>query len=106
MFRFIKKIFIGLLSVCTIKRFGVSLVFNYKKPIKCLSLNNQPCQTKPTLVNISFGETLSYPFTVGVNKCGGSCNTDYPYARVCVPIKVKNMPGKNEKRFIVQHKSC
>ena len=30
------------------------------------------------------------PFTVSVNKCGGSCNTsDDPYVRVSVPDKVK-----------------
>ena len=55
------------------------------------------------------------PFTVNVNKCGGSFNTiDDPYARVCVPNKVKNlnskvfnsMSGVNETRYIIQHESC
>ena len=36
---------------------------------------------------------LSIP--VSANKCGGSCITiDYPYARVSVPNKVKNMNAK------------
>ena len=69
-----KKMFIGLLSVCTIGSFGESLVSNSKGPIKCVTLNNRPCQAIPTLVNINSDETLFYPFTVSVNNCGGSCN--------------------------------
>ena len=42
MLGFIKKIFIRLLSICTIRNFGESLAFNSKGPIKCVSLNNQP----------------------------------------------------------------
>ena len=80
-FGFIKKVFIGSLSVCTIWCFGESLVSNSK--IKCVSLNNHPCQAKPTLTKINSEETLFYQFTVSVSKCDGSCNTiDDPYARV------------------------
>ena len=50
------------------------------------------CQARLTLVNTTINETLFYPFTVSVNKCGGSCYTaDDPYARVCVPSNIKNM---------------
>ena len=45
--------FIELLSVCTIIRFSASLAFNSKEPIKCVSLKNQSCQARPTLVNIN-----------------------------------------------------
>ena len=32
-----------------------------------------------------FIKTLLYPYTVSVNKCGGSCNTiDDPFARFCI----------------------
>ena len=32
-----------------------------------------------------FIKTLLYPYTVSVNKCGGSCNTiDDPCARFCI----------------------
>ena len=61
MFVFIKKMLIGLSSACTIGSFGASLASKH-----------QPCQTRPTLVNINSYETLFYPFTVSVNKCGGS----------------------------------
>ena len=43
------------------------------------SLSNHPCQAQPTLnvkvnvnVNVTSDETLFYPFTASVNKCGGS----------------------------------
>ena len=105
------KTIIGLLSVWAIRNFGESLTSNSQGPIKCASLNNHLCKAKPTLVNLNSSETLFYPFTVSVNKRVGSCNTiDDPYARVCVPIKAKNMtikisnlmPGVNETRFLVQ----
>ena len=48
MFRFIKKMFIRLLSACTKGSFGESLVSNSKEPLKCLTLNNGPCQARPT----------------------------------------------------------
>ena len=58
---------------------------------------------------------VCYPFTVSVNNCVGSCRTiDDPYARICVPNKVKNMnvkvfnlmSGVNETIFSVEHESC
>ena len=58
----------------------------------CVSLNNQTCKARPTLVNINSDETLFYPFTVTVNKCGGSfITTDDSYSRVCVSNKLKNL---------------
>ena len=58
--------FIGLLSICAIGSFGSSLASNYRKPIKYVSINNRPCQARPTLVNINSDETLFYQFTVYV----------------------------------------
>ena len=58
MFALIKKMFIGLLSACTIRSFRESLAFDCKEPIKGISLDNPPCQTRPTLVDISSNETL------------------------------------------------
>ena len=90
MFGFIKNMFIVLLSVYTIGCFAASLAPNYKEPIKCVSLNSKPCQTRPAIVNINSDETAENPVTVSVNKCGGSCNNiDDPYACVCVLNKVK-----------------
>ena len=80
--------FIGSLSVCTIKSYGEILFSNSKGPIRYVSPNNHECQTRPTLANINSDETLFYPLTVSVNKCGERGNTiDFPYVQVCVPNK-------------------
>ena len=65
-----KKMFVGLLGVCTIKSFSGSLPSNYKEPIKCVSLNNQLCQSRPTLIDINSHENLFHPFVVSVYNCG------------------------------------
>ena len=84
--------FFGLLSVCAIGCCCVSLASNYKEPMKCVSLKNQPCKSRRSIVNINSDKTLFYPLTVGVNKCGGNCKTVVnPYPRVFVPSKVKNI---------------
>ena len=110
--------FIGFSSAQAAESFGESFgIFfgNSKGNIKCVFLNNRPCQTRSTLVNINSNEPLYYLFTVSVIECGGSCNTiDDPYVRVCVPNKVKYMNVKvfklmssvNEIRFLVLLKSC
>ena len=66
-----KYIYIGLLSVCTIGSIDESIVSNSKGPIKCVSLNNRPCQARPTLVNINSDETHFYKSTLNVIKSGG-----------------------------------
>ena len=107
--------FSGLLGVCTVVNFSGSTQFNYKEPTKCVTLNNRPSQVRPILVNVNSNETIFYRLTVNVNKCGGSSSTtDDPYARICVPNKVKNMHVNvfnlmsvvNETKFFVQHESC
>ena len=80
MFQSIRKLLIGLLRTCTnfnehnFWSFDELLVSNLKKPIKCLSLKNQPCKAGPTLVNINANETAFYLLIVSFNKYGGSCN--------------------------------
>ena len=60
MFRFIKKMSSELLSAGTLGIFGKSLAFNSKVTLKLVSLNNEPCQTRPTVVNIDSDETLFF----------------------------------------------
>ena len=106
--------FFRLLRAWSIGSFGKSLAFNSKRPIKCLSLNNQPCKDRPLFFYTNSDKTLFYPFT-SVNKSGGSCNTiNDLYPRVCVSNKEKKnmnlkvfnlMSGVNETRFLVQHES-
>ena len=104
--------FIGLLRACKRRGFGDSLTSNSKGPIKCVSLNNRPCEARLTLIDINSNKSLFYPFTVCANKCGGSCNTIYNlYTWDFGLNKAKNMNtkvfnlmfGVNETRFLVQH---
>ena len=55
--------FVGSLSVCTMVSFSGPLASNFKEPLKCVSLNNQPRHARPTLININSDETLFYPLT-------------------------------------------
>ena len=106
--------FIGLLSACPIVIFG-GLVSNTNGPKKYVILNNRPCQTRATRVNINSTKTIYYPFTLSVHKWGITVNTiDDPSVQVCVPSKVKDMnvkvsdlmSGINETKCLVKHKSC
>ena len=84
--------FIGLLSVCSTRSFGDSLVSNLKGPIKCVSLINHPCQARSTISNINSDESLFYRFSVSVDKCGRTCNTtDDANSQFFVANRVKNM---------------
>ena len=53
-------------------------------------MNNQECRVRLVIININSNETLSYPYSIFVNKCSGSCNDIKKfYAKLCVPDVVK-----------------
>ena len=39
-----------------------------------MSLNNKPCITIPTLIDLNPAELNYYPFMISLDKCSGSCN--------------------------------
>ena len=90
-------------------------MFGFIKKI-IIGLTNQPIQTRPTLVDINSNETFFiHLLLLSVKLQSESDNTiDYPYARVYVPKKVKNInikafnliPGVNETKCLTQHQSC
>ena len=62
-------------------------------PLKCVSMTNQECKVRPQIVNINSDEPVFYPFSIKTSKCSGSCNNiNDPYAKMCVPDVVKNLP--------------
>ena len=69
MFGFFEKMFNGLLT----------RVVNGSNHTKCVSLKNQQCITRPTLINLHPNEVIQglhyYPFTVNLDRCIRSCNT-------------------------------
>ena len=68
MFKFIKKIIIGLLA----------WVFSASSHTKYVSLSNQKCENQPTIINLHPNECTQglryYPFAVNLGRCDGSCN--------------------------------
>ena len=76
MFSIIKQVFIVLLS------------FTESLAIKCVSLNNEPCMVRHTLINLNPIELKYYQFMISLDKCNGSCNVLSP--KICVPKKTKD----------------
>ena len=84
----LKKIFIGLL---------VTIIYHISYHTKCISLNNQQCTTKLTLINLHPKEfverLLYYPFACNLDRCPGNCNAfnDLSSNIVCVPNKTEHL---------------
>ena len=106
MFGFVKKIFLTVLSCLNL--LSATL-------LSCTFMNNQECKVRPEIINVNSDEPVFYPFSIKTSKCSGSCNniTD-PYAKMCVPVVVKNLNLKvfnlmsrtNEARHIKWHETC
>ena len=62
MFWLIKQGFMALLS------------FSESLATKCVSLDNEPCMTKSTLVDLNHIELDYYSFIMNLDKCNGSCH--------------------------------
>ena len=107
MFGFIKKIFIVVTEFI-----GASVV----NTLKCVSMSNQECKTRPAIININSNGPLFYPYGILVNKCSDSCSNDISntYAKLSVLDVVKNMNIKvfnlmsrtNETRHASAHETC
>ena len=84
MFRLIKQVCIALLS------------FSGVLETKCISLNNQPIMTRPTLIDLNLDEhdqgLCHYPFMLSLDRYKGSCNApDHLSSRICVPNKTEDL---------------
>ena len=61
-------------------------------PLKCVSVSNQECNVRPTIMNINSNEPLFYSYSILVNKCSSSYNNvNDPYAKLCIPDVVNDM---------------
>ena len=92
MFRFIKEVFIALLRFCR------SLAK------KWVSLNDEPCMIRSTLVDLNPFELNHYSFMTSLHKCNGSCALSKTKE---VNIELFNMITRiNEVKTLVKHISC
>ena len=66
------------------------------KSLECMSVVNQKCMSRPKIIDINANEPVFYPYSIKVNKCGGSCNNiNDPFSKLCVPDITKNINSKN-----------
>ena len=107
MFRFIKQVFISRMMF-----FGS---LSCENSLECILLKNEECKVRPGIVNINSNNPISFPFSIKVNKCSGTCNSiNDPYPRICLPDAFKNLNIKvfnlmtltNETRHIKWHETC
>ena len=82
---------------------------------KCISLYNEPCLARATLIDLNSNDLHHYPFKVSLDKCHGSCNAlEDLSSKICVPNKtndgtlnVFNMIEEiNESRALTTLVSC
>ena len=80
MFWLIKEVFIALLS------------FSESLATKFVSLNNEPCMIRPTLIDVNPFELSYYPFVISLDKCNGSRNAvDNLSTKICIPSETKGV---------------
>ena len=83
--------------------------------LEFFSANDEECEVRSEIININTNEPVFYPYRIKIYKRKGSCNTiNDPYAKICVPDKIKKenvkvfnlMSRTNETRHIKWHKTC
>ena len=97
----------------------LSDIVNGSNQTKCMSLSNQKCMTRSTLINLHPNEYSQefhyYPFVVKLDRCLRSCNTLNDLSnKVCVPNKTEDLNlsvfnmimGINESKTLIKHISC
>ena len=99
----IKQVYTGLLS------------FRGSLATRCVSLTNEPCMVRRTLIDLNRIELNYYLFMISLDKCNGSYNTvDDLSTKICLPSKTKEVTveafnlitRKNEPKTSVKLISC
>ena len=86
--------------------------FSESLATKYLSLNDESCMVRPSLIDLNLGELKYYPFKISLDKCNGSCNVLSSKISVArktreIIVKVFNMiTNKNEAKIMAKHISC
>ena len=93
----------------------VLLSFSKSSARKCVFLSNEPCKTRPTIIDLNSIDLNNYPFIISLGKCNGICNAaDDLSTKICVSnekkdinVKVLNMITRiNKAKTFVKHSSC
>ena len=84
-FSFVKNFFV----------LGLTILLNFTNALECISMKNQEFIVRPEIVDINITNPIFHPFSVKINICSDNYNNiNDPYARVCVPVTVKNLNVK------------
>ena len=69
------------------------LRFDGSLTTKCMSLNNELCMTRPTLVDLNFVKFNYFSFMIGLDKYSESCNNavDGLSSKVCILSKTEGI---------------
>ena len=91
------------------------LCFGGALAIKCVSMNNEQCMVRPTLIDLNLDELHYYLFIISMNRCDGSCNTvEDPFRKICVPNEMEDVKltvfdtikRVNISKTLAKHISC
>ena len=83
-FRFAEKVFFTGLRILS--------DFTNANSLRCISMINQECKTRPQIVNVNSNNPMFYPFSIKISKFSGHCNNiNDPYSKICVPDVIKNL---------------
>ena len=83
--------------------------FSESLATKYLSLNDESCMVRPSLIDLNPGELKYYPFKISLYECNGSCNVLSSKISVArktkeINVKVFNMiTNKNEAKAMSKH---
>ena len=83
MFSLFKQVFIVLLSFSS----SLARIAKASDQTKLLSLNDEPCMVRPTLIDLNLAELKYYTFIIILDKCNGICNVLSP--KICSEKKQK-----------------
>ena len=70
----------------------ILLSFSESLATKCLSLNDESCMVRYTLIDLNSVELKYYLFMTRLDKCNETCNVLSP--KKCVPKKTKDINVK------------
>ena len=75
---------------------SLTRIINTRNHKKCICLDNKPCMSRPTLINLypnEYSQGFHYfPFTVNLDRCVKSCNSPIDLSnRVCVLDETNNL---------------
>ena len=101
--------------ICLIKQaFTALLSFNRSLVTKCVLLNDEPCITRPAVIDLNSVD-FNYVCMISLGKCNGHFHAvDEISTKICVPSRIKDVNVKvfititriNEAERLVKDISC